>query len=339
MEIVDINAFNEVRECVYKNERYSVRDNGAVMRHPRDNKRKRKLDNTWTFGKKNEKNGYLYISSHRIHVIVATAFYEKKDSKIYVVDHIDTNRCNNRKENLRWLTRLENALLNPITLKRIEYSCGGDITKFIKDPSCLKDVTGTNSDLSWMRTVSPKEAEVAYNNTMRWSSKPSSHEKPKERSKGINPDYIFRETQQQAPIINNISMEFTRAVYPENALQKNWKTPTNFRCCPLMADKDNPIKQYADALERGKIFSHNQYATHEVIDFAVIDDGSVILIITHDTAQDASKPFALAKVYHSGGQYIHESIRSFFDENGARKKFILLQGGEWDGPSSIDDFC
>ncbi|WP_294143305.1 HNH endonuclease signature motif containing protein [uncultured Sanguibacteroides sp.] len=34
---------------------------------------------------------------------------------IYVVDHIDTNRQNNRIENLRWLTKLENVLLNPIS--------------------------------------------------------------------------------------------------------------------------------------------------------------------------------------------------------------------------------
>ena len=30
-----INIFTEVRECDYKGEHYSVRDNGAIMRHPK----------------------------------------------------------------------------------------------------------------------------------------------------------------------------------------------------------------------------------------------------------------------------------------------------------------
>lgn len=33
---MDVNDFNEVRDCIYKDEHYSVRDNGAVMRHPRE---------------------------------------------------------------------------------------------------------------------------------------------------------------------------------------------------------------------------------------------------------------------------------------------------------------
>ena len=81
--------FTEVKECDYKNEHYSVRDNGAIMRHPRDGKLKRKNDSIWTFGVKNNENGYMHIGSHRVHIIVATAFYGKRDSKIYIVDHID----------------------------------------------------------------------------------------------------------------------------------------------------------------------------------------------------------------------------------------------------------
>ena len=45
MEVNDLlNDFNEVRECDFKGEHYSVRDNGAVYRHARFNKRKRKYD-------------------------------------------------------------------------------------------------------------------------------------------------------------------------------------------------------------------------------------------------------------------------------------------------------
>ena len=49
-----LNDYREVKECTYKGEQYSVRDNGAVLRHAREGKRIRKDDDTWTFGKPNE---------------------------------------------------------------------------------------------------------------------------------------------------------------------------------------------------------------------------------------------------------------------------------------------
>lgn len=114
----NINDYKEERTCIYKDEYYHVRDNGAVMRLTPEGKKPRSLDSVWTFGKKSSTNGYMTIGNHRVHIIVATAFYGPNDSKVYVVDHIDTNRCNNRVENLRWLTKLENILLNEITRKK-----------------------------------------------------------------------------------------------------------------------------------------------------------------------------------------------------------------------------
>lgn len=68
--------FTQEKDCVYKGETYSVRDNGAVMLHVRDNNVKRKLDENWTLGVKNEKNGYMYIGTARVHRIVAAAFLD-----------------------------------------------------------------------------------------------------------------------------------------------------------------------------------------------------------------------------------------------------------------------
>ena len=99
--MADINDFTREVECIYKDERYAVRDNGAVFRYPRDGKRPRKYDNFWTFGKPNIVHGYMEIASVRVHAIVATAFLGPKPTKEHVVDHIDTNRRNNRVENLR----------------------------------------------------------------------------------------------------------------------------------------------------------------------------------------------------------------------------------------------
>lgn len=33
---VDIDIYTEVKDCTYKDELYSVRDNGAVFRHAKD---------------------------------------------------------------------------------------------------------------------------------------------------------------------------------------------------------------------------------------------------------------------------------------------------------------
>lgn len=171
-ECVNIDEFIEERECDYKGEHYSVRDNGAIMRHA-NNERKRPNDEKWTFGKKDNTNGYMLFGGERVHIIVATAFHGEHDSKVYVVDHIDTNRCNNRPDNLRWLTRLENVLNNPVTRKRIEYLCGGDLQRFLDNPSCLHDLTGSNTDIMWMRAVTSAEAKAAYNRVMSWANKPS----------------------------------------------------------------------------------------------------------------------------------------------------------------------
>lgn len=75
----------------------------------------------------------------------------------HVVDHIDTNRRNNRVENLRWITRLENILDNPITRKRIKLRCGS-IEAFLANPSILQE-NELPPDLRWMRTVTNAEAK------------------------------------------------------------------------------------------------------------------------------------------------------------------------------------
>ena len=56
-----LNDYREIKECSYKGEQYSVRDNGAVLRHAREGKRTRKDDDTWTFGKPNENLSLIHI--------------------------------------------------------------------------------------------------------------------------------------------------------------------------------------------------------------------------------------------------------------------------------------
>src|SRR5258705_3244421 len=116
-----LDQYEKQVEVEYKGEKYLVRDNGAVCRTSRPEHRKRTLDDVWTFGRPNDSTGYMHFGPDHVHRIVAFAFHEQP-SKQHVVDHIDTNRRYNRADNLRWVTRLENLLSNPITLKRIIHS-------------------------------------------------------------------------------------------------------------------------------------------------------------------------------------------------------------------------
>ena len=346
-----IDAFSEIRECVYKDEKYSVRDNGAVFRHPKNPSKPRTLDNYWTFGIKNAANGYMMHGSHRIHIIVASAFHGVYDSKIYVVDHIDTNRCNNRIENLRWLTRLENALNNPVTRKRIEYLCGGDIQKFIDDPSCIRDLAGMNQDVMWMRTVSKEEAKNAYERVMSWAVKPNKEEptgikigewiyKPYipfieslQVGKRNNSGHIMEEV---SDVVENWRIGLTDSLTP-NALQKNWRTPTEFSLCPKKVISD-AISEYYVNLGKDKIFCRNRYSVGKIVDFAISSDKQKMWVIT-DNGEDSIKRWAMAEISYENAYYVHATYNTFFSLDGAIKYFTIVQGKEWTGGEVMDDFC
>jgi len=105
-----LDQFDKELEIEYRGEMYRVRDNGSVCRQRRPNERKRPLDGIWTFGWANASTGYMQIGAVVVHRIVATAFHGEQPSEKHIVDHIDTNRRNNRAENLRWITRLDNLL-------------------------------------------------------------------------------------------------------------------------------------------------------------------------------------------------------------------------------------
>jgi hypothetical protein len=122
------------------------------MRCARPQRRRRPLDEIWTFGTLNRHSGYPELAGHVVHRIVATAFHGPCPSAEYVVDHIDTNRQNNRADNLRWVTRLDNILLNPITRTRIELEYGS-LEAFFENPGA-----SFLPNMEWMRAVTKEQA-------------------------------------------------------------------------------------------------------------------------------------------------------------------------------------
>lgn len=306
--MIDINDYREEKSCVYKDEEYLVRDNGAVLRKSRSNRKAKKLDNEWTWGKPNKK-GYLEITSVPVHRIVAFAFHGEPPTKQHVVYHIDTNKENNRPSNLRWITKFENFVLNDVTRKGIEYRTGVSIYEFLENPSTYRD-TFNDPKFNWLTFVTDEEAKACLEKVKCWNS-----DKLKINRFEVN---------------SNISDSLTPL-----AKQRDWTTPTAFLCCPNEIVGD-PILCYLKNLSVDAIFSENQYGKSTIVKYATIDDNAIVIITT---IPSSNKPFALAKVTFEKGYYLHTSLGSFFTEEGAEKEFTLAQGLVWTGGDTFDDYC
>jgi len=330
--MIDLNNFQQESECVYKDERYSVRDNGAVLRLPFEGKRPRPTDNQWTFGKLNSKTGYLEIASVRIHRIVATAFHGEPPTKEHVVDHIDTNKQNNRPCNLRWVTRLENILLNPITARRIEIVCGS-VEAFLADPSKFRDKFPA-PNYEWMCAVSSEEAQVSKKRLLAWA------ESDKPLQGGSLGEWIYnRSVSSQVTDYGEEELEFINSLTP-NAVQKvrNWKTPSEFPCCP-QENTHNPIADYAANLNERNVFSRNQYTSSIIERFAISKDENILWIVCKSGDENPIKPYSLVEITYKNNVFVHNSLGTFFEKDGAEKQFTLAQGLEWTRGDTIDDFC
>ncbi len=330
--MVNVNHFEKECDCIYKDEQYSVRDNGAVLRHAPNNKRPRPTDNNWTFGKLNSKTGYLEIASVRVHRIVATTFHKEPPTKEHVVDHIDTNKQNNRPDNLRWVTRLENILLNPITARRIELVCGS-VEAFLANPSKFRDKF-PDPNYEWMCAVSREEAQASKERLLAWT------ESDKPLQGGSLGEWIYnRSVSSQVTDYVVEELEFINSL-TSNAVQKvrNWKTPSEFPCCP-QENAHNPIADYTANLEVGNVFSRNQYTSSIIQRFAISKDENTLWIMCKSGDENPIKPYSLAEITYQNNVFVHNSLGTFFEKDGAEKQFTLAQGLEWTGADTIDDYC
>lgn len=337
--MISVDDYNDVKDCIYKDEHYSARDNGAVMRHQREGMRVRKDDNVWTFGKPNNKTGYMEIAGQRVHRIVAFAFLGNPPTDQHVVDHIDTNRRNNRPENLRWLTRLENALNNPITRARIDNICG--IDAFIEDPSILRGYERIDPNFSWMRTVSPEEARVSYERLTNWAKE---HPKPKGGSLG---EWVYQEWKTETDSVkryNDYSVPYTKTnekksmrndVQEEreqlrtlsltpNAIQLDWKNPVEFPCCPQQVT-GNPLETYMSNLKDGKVFSKNDYGESTILKFGMSDSETLWVMCD---IRIGFKTHAFTKITYKDGIFYHENMGAFDIGDDPEDLFDSILNGE-----------
>lgn len=359
---VSISTYQTIKECDYKDRHYSVRDNGAIYRHQKEGARASKLDNTWTYGTKDAKTGYMLYGGVRVHQVVATAFHGAPEDPNMVVDHIDTNRCNNRPENLRWLTRLENVLNNPFTRKRIEFLCGS-IEAFLKNPTILRQ-SSSEPNTVWMRTVSKEEAAKCMRNLTRWAEEDKQREESKPKGEGIG-EWIYQEKSndsngfgeswdkdwrdrdyhtpwqiQKEQIEKETQAYFDAqlALKPSltpGAMQREWKIPTEFPLCP-QNPSSTPLQDYLANLKPGEIYCHNDVYESPVMKAELSTDEQKIAVLC---STDGVTSFALSEITFEDGQYVHTSVRTFFSEEGAEKYYTISLGKEWTGGDVFEDFC
>ncbi len=351
-----LEIFDREMQCEYKDRQYLVRDNGAICRLPKPGSRLSKWDNVWTFGAKDERTGYMILAgSIRVHQVVCTAYHGPEPQLYMVVDHIDINRCNNRPENLRWLTRLENALNNDATRKKIIYLCGS-VEAFIENPSILR-AKALPPDVSWMKTVTKEEAAACKKHIDDWSKRDS-----KLQGTGKGPgDWVFSDeeiaearkwngdqhllyykpwAQQKAEV-----EEMNRLIWEEEhdlkdslttgAKQLDWKTPTEFPQIPQEIT-DTPLQDYLVRLPKGAIYTRNRWGESPVYDAAMAEDGTHLAVVTEISGVTN---YALSEVYFQDGFFVHKSIRTFFTEEGAQKYFAESLGREWTGGDVLEDYC
>lgn len=311
MRLIDV--FEKEVECDYRGEHYSVRDNGAIFRHKKEGSKIRPNDEVWTFGVLIPSKGYTTIGKESVHRIVAVAFIGEPPSPQHVVDHIDTNRQNNRPSNLRWVTRLENAMLNDITRRKLEWICGCSIEEIVNNWSLIRD-KNLPPNIAWMKAVTKEEAEQSLITWRKWAESLS----------------------QRKEIDRATTMYFK---------YKNGPHSMVYPLEPIGGDLS--LEEYNNNLKLGKrfcyrdyVYGRNQYVRYgfRIIDFFYNKDTSTLSVATESEDGGGVKNLFFTKVAIENNEFVY-TTKSCFSPISIEKYMTLARGEEWTGGDVIDDYC
>ena len=311
MRLIDV--FDKEVECDYRGEHYSVRDNGAIFRHKKEGSKIRPNDEVWTFGVLIPSKGYTTIGKESVHRIVAVAFLGEPPSPQHVVDHIDTNRQNNRPSNLRWVTRLENAMLNDITRRKLEWICGCSIEEIVNNWSLIRD-KNLPPNIAWMKAVTKEEAEQSLITWRKWAESLS----------------------QRKEIDRTTTMYF------------KYKNGPHSMVYPLEpTGGDLSLEEYNNNLKLGKrfcyrdyVYGRNQYVRYgfRIIDYFYNKDTNTLSVATESEDGGGVKNLFFTKVSIENNEFVYNT-KSCFSPISIEKYMTLARGEEWTGGDVIDDYC
>lgn len=190
-----------------------------------------------------------------------------------------------------------------------------------------------------MRTVTAYEAKTSYEKLLSWSH----NEKSQQPTNNLG-EWIYHRPGEYYNY-NLMTKSPKEMVYydslTDNVKQLSWQTPTAFVCCPKFFF-NNPIGAYYNNLIVDNVFSKNKYSKSYVGDIAHIEAKKEIIVLSKIIEIDgtkAVKPYGLTRITNDNNYFTHESLSTFFTEQGALKQFTLAQGKEWSGGDSIDDYC
>ena len=82
-----------------------------------------------------------------------------------------------------------------------------------------------------------------------------------------------------------------------------------------------------------------QFTSSFIESFAISKDENTLWIMCKSGDENPIKPYSLAEVTYQDDIFIHNSLGTFFQKDGAEKQFTLVQGLEWTGGETFDDLC
>ncbi len=318
----NIEDFKEEKICIYKNETYSARDNGAVLRHSKENSRKRQIDGIWTFGKLDDK-GFMRIGGEKINRIIATAFLGSPENEQYVVFHKNYNSQDNKPQNLAWVTKFEFKILQPNIQSQLRMLTGKKIEEILSDVSIFRTIDAPN--LIWMKDVTQKDADKCLEKyiDLKFSTK--------DEIETVNWNSVENRKQ-----IKNIDIDLHPSLTP-NAVVEGNMVPSYFPCCPQEIN-DKPLQTYFENLKEENVYYMNSKYKVLILERALCDN-KIILKCESADGEKAIKPWSVSTIRFENGMYIHSLYKTCFQKESADKYFTVLQGKEWTGGNVFDDFC
>jgi len=120
------------------------------------------------------------------------------------------------------------------------------------------------------------------------------------------------------------------------AIQKNWKTPSEFPLCPSKIGA-NALDEYRSRLKPCEVFSRNHFGESKVESAELSESSETLVVFCKHPG--GVKDWTLAQVWVENRLFVHESLGTFFTLEGATKQYFLKRGLKWEGGDSIDDYC
>ncbi|MBK9321670.1 MAG: HNH endonuclease [Bdellovibrionaceae bacterium] len=246
-----------------------------------------------------------------MHRIVATAFHGDPPDPKYVVDHIDSNCRNNRPENLRWLTRLENTLKNPVTRKKIEFLCGS-VEAFLANPSILNSMN-ISPNMSWMKAVTHEEAENCKLRMAIWANSKNIPTGSYTNRRGAFDKRVFKPLHKwEAGLAGEPGLDFAETPM---CGQYMWHG-SFFPMCPNEFGI-SALDSYFQNIKIGELFSYGDSSPRLIVNMVAKTKNHPAILVLCDSS--GSKPFALCAItLNEKGYFVHFVVGTYSDKETAK---------------------